>query len=272
MEQLVLIKGAGDLATGIAHRLYRCGFPIVMTELPEPTVIRRTVAFAEAVFSGRTTIEGVTAALHTLRDLPNLRNWNYIPVLIDPLAEAVAALKPIVLIDAIIAKRNTGTCISDAPLVIGVGPGFTAGVDAHLVVETARGHNLGRVIEKGAAEPNTGIPGEIAGFTKERILRAPCEGIFIAARSISDRVTARETVGTVNGQPVIASISGVLRGILHDGLKVKQGMKIGDVDPRANPEFCFTISDKARAIGGGVLEAMFSGAGGGLNCRQSGSR
>ena len=258
MQNIVLIKGAGDLATGIAHRLFRSKFSVVMTELPQPTVIRRTVAFAEAIYQGKVTVEGVTALHVTLDALSDFDFSAGIPVLVEPLPEVLSCLKPAVFVDATISKRNCGTAIGDAPVVIGVGPGFTAGQDVHFVVETARGHDLGRVITRGSALPNTGIPGEIGGYTTQRILRAPCEGIFNGLKDIGAIVEAGEIVGNVGDSPVLASIPGVLRGLLHTGLPVTPGMKIGDVDPRCKPEYCFSISDKARAIGGGVLEAIMS--------------
>ena len=179
-----------------------------------------------------------------------------VPLIIDPRAEVLARLRPTVVVDAIMAKRNTGTTITDAPIVIGLGPGFTAGVDVHAVIETNRGHNLGRIILSGSAEPHTGVPGPTAGYTVQRVLRAPCEGAFTGKRHIGDPVEAGEVVASVAGEPIAAKLAGVIRGLLADGLFVKAGMKVGDVDPRGVREHCFTISDKARSIGGGVLEAI----------------
>lgn len=261
MQQLVIIKGAGDLASGIAHRLSRSGFRVVMTELPQPTVIRRTAAFAQAVFSGQAVVEGVAAVRVELAEALATAEAGRIAVVVDPEGRAVKHLRPWAVVDAILAKRNTGTSITDASVVIGVGPGFSAGEDVHLVVETMRGHYLGRVIEKGAAIPNTGEPGEIGGQTTLRILRAPCPGVFRAVASIADIVSSGDVVGYVEKEPVKAAISGVLRGLLQDGLTVSTGMKIGDIDPRSVPEHCFSISDKARAIGGGVLEGLLFMAG-----------
>ena len=256
MSQFVIVKGAGDLASGIAHRLFRSGFPVIMTELPQPTVIRRTVAFAQAVFAGRMEIEGVVAVRAEMAEAFTILAKGQIPVVVDPEGLAVKCFHPWAVIDAIIAKRNCGTSISDAPGVIGVGPGFSAGEDVDLVVETMRGHYLGKVIKKGAAIPNTGEPGEIGGHTKLRIVRAPCSGIFKGVASIADRVSDGDVLGYVEEVPVIATISGVLRGLIQDGLRVNHQMKIGDIDPRSVPEHCFSISDKARAIGGGVLEGL----------------
>lgn len=256
MNRLIVIKGAGDIATGIAHRLYRSGFPVVTTELSQPTVIRRTVAFAEAVYTGNIVVEEVTAVKTSMEGALEVVEEGKIPVVVDPTGAVIKKINPWAVVDAILAKKNTGTEITDAPVVVGVGPGFTAGVDVHMVIETMRGHYLGRVIHAGDAIPNTGLPGEIAGYTKERVLRAPCDGIFQAQQKIGAVVSAGQVVARVNQQPVVAAISGVLRGILHDGLTVETGMKIGDIDPRCQPEHCFTISDKAKAIGGGVLEAL----------------
>jgi xanthine dehydrogenase accessory factor len=262
---LVVVKGGGDLATGVAHRLHRVGMKVVVTELAQPTVIRRAVAFASAVFEGEVTVEGVVA--HRVEDVAQamaLLPKGIIPVVVDPHAsvlrpervEGVQGLKPTVVVDAIIAKRNTGTQISDAPVVVALGPGFTAGLDAHAVIETNRGHDLGRVILEGQAAPDTGIPGPVMGYASERVVRAPGGGVFRGVKAIGDRVEAGDVVAHAGDQPVLAPISGVLRGLLADGLAVKEGMKVGDVDPRGVREHCFTISDKARALGGSVLEAI----------------
>lgn len=256
MNRLVVVKGAGDMATGIAHRLHRSGFRVITTELAKPTVIRRTVAFAEAIYEGKVVVEQVTAVKTALANARKVAEEGYVPVVVDPEGVVIKEFRPWAVVDAILAKRNTGTKISDAPVVVAVGPGFIAGEDAHAVIESMRGHFLGRVIYSGQALPNTGCPGEIGGYTKERILRAPCAGVFQAKRQICEPVTAGETVAWVNQVPVVAAVSGVLRGLLKDGLTVERGMKIGDIDPRCEPEHCFTISDKARAIGGGVLEAL----------------
>lgn len=255
-EILVLIKGAGDLATGVAHRLYMAGFPVVMTELAQPTVIRRTVSFAEAVYSKENTVEGLTGKLATFDNWQEILKKGYIPVVVDPEAEMVKRIRPTVIVDAIMAKRNLGTSAQQAPVVIALGPGFTAPKDAHAVIETQRGHHLGRVIYEGSALPNTGIPGEIGGKSVERVLRAPAKGIFKSCAQIGDYVQEGQIVAYVADQPVKSLLTGYLRGLLHDGLEVHQGMKIGDVDPRAERSHCFTISDKARALGGAVLEAM----------------
>ena len=257
MPVKVLIKGAGDLATGVAYRLHRVGMLVAMTEISKPTAIRRAVAFAQAVYSGFHTVEGITARrVESLEEIFNAWERDEIPVIVDPEARIRERLKPQVLVDAIMAKRNTGTSINDAPIVIALGPGFTAGVDCHAVIETNRGHYLGRVILKGQAQPNTGIPGEVGGESERRVLRSPADGIFHPLKEIGEFVEEGETVAEVNGMPVRARISGVLRGILYPGLEVRQGMKVGDVDPRGVREHCFTISDKSLAVAGGVLEAI----------------
>lgn len=256
MNRLIVVKGAGDMATGIAHRLVRSGFRVVTTEIVQPTVIRRTVAFAEAIYSGEVAVEGVKAVKASQEEVLQVLAAGKVPVLVDPEGTVIKSLRPWAVVDAIMAKRNIGTRLTDASVVVGVGPGFTAGEDVHAVVESMRGHYLGRVILSGQAIPNTGIPGEIGGYSKERILRAPCAGIFRAERAIGAEVAAGEVVARVNQQPVLAAIAGVLRGLLHAGIRVETGMKIGDIDPRCQPEHCFTISDKARAIAGGVLEAL----------------
>lgn len=253
---VALIRGAGDLASGVAVRLHRAGFAVVMSEIDRPTAVRRTVAFAEAVYQGSVEVEGIEGVkapdAETVR---RLLAAGKIPVMVDPEALIRREIAPLLLVDAILAKRNLGTRITDAPAVVALGPGFAAGVDAHAVIETKRGHALGRVIKQGEAHPDTGIPGEIGGFGEERVLRAPEAGVFEGTREIGDRVTADEIVGTVGDAPVRARLTGVLRGLVRSGLEVTAGSKLGDVDPRASREDCFLVSDKALAVGGGVLEA-----------------
>lgn len=260
---LVVIRGAGDLATGCAVRLARSGFGLVLTELPSPTVVRRTVAFAEAVHAGEAVVEGVRA--RRARDANEARAIvaaGHVAVLVDPAGHVAAELGPAVVVDARMAKRNLGTSLADAEIVVGLGPGFRAGRDVHAVIETNRGHMLGAVILDGEAEPNTGVPGEIAGHDVERLLRAAGPGTLRSHRAIGDRVEAGAVVADVDGQPVRAQIAGILRGLIRDGTVVRQRQKVGDVDPRARREHCFTVSDKARAVAGGVLEAILALRGG----------
>jgi xanthine dehydrogenase accessory factor len=262
----ILIKGAGDLASGVAYRLKRSGFAVVMTELPAPSLVRRTVSFGEAVYSGETTVEGLTARrVDTPADARALAATEIIPVLVDPQAAAVTALAPQVLVDAIMAKINSGTALRDAPLVVALGPGFTAGQDCHAIIETNRGHWLGRVIYPGGgpagdgrAEPDTGTPGQVKGHTAGRVLRAPAAGHVMAQARIGDQLEAGQLIATVGGQEVRAAFAGVLRGLVHANVPVTPGFKIGDLDPRGDVSHCFTLSDKSLAVGGGVLEAVLA--------------
>ena len=253
---LVVIRGGGDLATGVALRLYRARMQIVICEVAAPTSIRRTVCFSEAVRLGETAVEGVIARRAETAEVSALLEDGVIPVLVDPEARCIQALKPDAVVDAILAKRNLGTTMDMAPVVVAAGPGFTAGVAGHAVVETMRGHYLGRVIYSGSALPNTNIPGLIGGYAGERVLRAPADGIFQGARQIGDQVQAGDIAGYVAGVPMVCTIAGTLRGLLADGVPVTKGMKSGDVDPRCEPDYCVCASDKALAVGGGVLEAL----------------
>jgi len=256
-DLITIVKGGGEMGSGVVHRLVRSGFKVCITEIPEPLAVRREVSFCEAVFSGQQKVEGLIGKrFHNPEEVFRAWEEGLVPVLIDPECAVRKILKPEVIIDAILAKKRVTTQITDAPLVIGLGPGFRAGVDVHCVVETNRGHFLGRVIEGGEAEPDTGIPGVIGGYTWERVLRAPADGKFQGRRNIGERVQKGDVIAEVAGKPLITLIDGVLRGVLRDGVFVTEKMKVGDVDPRAMREHCFTISEKARAIGGGVLEAV----------------
>lgn len=257
-ELIVLIRGAGEIASGVAHRLQRSHFKVCMIEIPHPLAVRRAVAFSEAIYEGEKEVEDVRAKfISKPEEIESVWKKGDIPILIDPDGKKTRNFsKPDVLVDAIMAKRNLGTQVNDAPLVIGLGPDFAAGKDVHIVIETNRGHDLGKMILKGTAEPDTGIPGEIGGYMMERLLRTMKKGIFHPQKSIGDRVNKGLVVAVVDDFPVIAKISGVLRGLLREGAEVRKGMKVGDIDPRSKRESCFTISDKARAIGGGVLEAV----------------
>lgn len=265
---MVLIKGAGDLATGIAYRLKKSGLDVVMTEIHKPTTVRRTVAFSQAVFDNEIAIEGIKGIkVNNINEIyEEIREGN-IPIIIDEKAEVIKELRPDVVVDAIIAKKNLGTSIEDAPIVIGVGPGFEAKVDCHLVVETKRGHYLGKVIEEGSAIPNTGVPGNIGGYTKERIIRASSNGKIKPVVAIGDFVKKGDIVAYIDGVEVLAEIDGIVRGMLQEGIEVFKGMKSGDIDPRCEKDHCFTISDKARSIGGGVLEAIMYMSNNNLNLK-----
>jgi len=254
---LIVIRGGGDLASGVAVRLFRAGFSVMILEVDHPTVIRLPVSFARAVYEGKAIVEEIEAVLiPSWEKAKDTIKQGKIPVLIDPKGSCIKKLSPIVLVDAILAKRNLGTTIDQAPLVIGLGPGFTAGEDVEVVIETERGHKLGRVLYQGQAAPDTGIPGEVGGESKRRLLRAPAEGKIIPLRKIEDLVKEGEVIAEVEGIPLKAEISGVLRGLIYPQSWVTKGMKIGDIDPRGIKEYCFTVSDKARSIGGAVLEAI----------------
>ncbi len=255
---MVVVKGAGEMASAAAWRLYMANIRrIVMLETARPLAVRREVAFSEAVYAGSKTVEGVRALKAAgVEQISRIWDQGQIAVTVDPEAAALRDIRPDVLVDAILAKQNLGTRLSDAPLVIGLGPGFTAGEDVHVVVETQRGHHLGRIITTGSAEPNTGIPGSVAGVTEDRVLRAPGEGEFLSSCRIGDRVEKGAAIGRVAGMEVVGRIDGVLRGLIRPGTWVTTGLKIGDIDPRGNVSHCSTISDKARAIAGSVLEAV----------------
>ena len=295
---LIICRGAGDLATGIIHRLHRAGHRVIALETDYPAAIRRQVSFCEAVYDGSAAVEGVTARLvpaladaetdtetySGINDTPAAHiaseKWDSsvieavleageVPLLIDPKGESIALLKPDVVVDAIIAKKNLGTTINMAPLVIGVGPGFTAGQDVHLVIESMRGHNLARIITDGMAQPNTGVPGNIAGFTSERVIHAPAAGYIHDVRKIGDIVQKGDEIARIYPDkesydnalseyvPVNATITGIIRGLIREGYYFRKGFKIADIDPRESElTNCFTISDKARSIAGSVLETV----------------
>ena len=262
-EKLIVVRGGGDLATGTIHRLWSAGLRVLVLEAEHPAAIRRQVSLCEAVYEGETTVEGLRAVrVASLAEADAVWAQNAVPVLVDPKGNCLAAAKPAVLVDAIIAKKNLGTTLDMAPLTIALGPGFVAGQDVDVVVETKRGHKLGRIIREGAAAPNSGVPGIIGGYGAERVLHAQAAGIFRNLHSIADFVEAGEAVAeieTPDGQrlPVVTQISGILRGLLRDGYPVTKGFKVADVDPRrAELENCFLISDKARCIAGSVLELI----------------
>ena len=255
----VLIRGGGELASAVACRMAESHFNVIMTEVSRPQAVRRNVSFCEVVYEGRKTVEGKTVRLvASAGEARAAWKAGEMALIVDPDTTIRSELKPDVEIDAIIAKKNLGTRITDAELVIGLGIGFEAGKDVHIVIETNRGHNLGRVMLEGIAEPDTGDPGNIGGYTTERVMRAPRGGTFETVKKIGDMVKAGDIVAYVEGEPVKAAIPGVVRGLLRDGTPVTKGLKAGDVDPRGNKEYCYTISDKGRTISGGVLEAILA--------------
>lgn len=255
---MIVVRGGGDLASGVVYRLHRAGFAVAVLELPEPLFVRRPVSYGEAVYSGTLTVEGVTARLTDVENIAVVLGEDTIAVLVDPIGEALERLKPLAVIDARMEKRNLGTTLQDAPLVVGLGPGFTAGLDCHAVIETNRGHDLGRVIAHGPAEADTGEPGSVQNQTHSRVLRASAEGYVRPLAAIGDTIESGTSIAEIGGQPVIAAFRGVLRGLIHERVRVSAGMKIGDLDPRAERENCFSISDKSLAIGGAAVEAVLS--------------
>ena len=259
-DRLVLVRGGGDLGSGVALRLWRAGFPVVVLERPNPVAVRRTVSFSEAVYDGEARVEeGVSYRAETPRQAATMARQGVIAVLVDTDAHtACDALLPYAVVDAIMAKRNTGTDTGLAPLVIALGPGFTAGCEVHAVVETNRGPDLGRVIWRGHAVADTGLPAPVAGQSNARVLRAPAAGVLRARRQIRDIVEMGDTVATVHGEPIAAQFHGLVRGLARDGLTVSSGMKIGDLDPRLDPRLCDFVSDKSLAIAGGVMEALLT--------------
>jgi xanthine dehydrogenase accessory factor len=262
MKDLIIVRGGGDLATGTIYKLHKCGFPILILEVAKPSAIRRNVAFSEAVYQGTQTVEDVTCyCAESLAQAKSLLQEGKLVVLVDPKGDSIAELKPLAVVDAILAKKNLGTNKSMAPITVALGPGFTAGEDVDAVIETKRGHNLGRVLWQGTAAPNTGVPGLIGGYGKERVIHCPAAGILRNVCKITDTVTKGQEIAVVeteNGKvPVLASLDGLLRGLIRDGYPVTKGFKIADIDPRTEEyQNCFTISDKARCIAGGVVEAI----------------
>ena len=262
MKNLIIVRGGGDLATGTIYKLKKSGFPVLILEVAKPSAIRRNVAFCEAVYQGAQTVEDMTCYFaESLEQAEALLREGKLAVLVDPMGESISGLKPLAVVDAILAKKNLGTSRDMAPITVALGPGFTAGVDVDAVVETKRGHHLGRVLWSGSAAANTGIPGIIGGFGKERVIHCPAEGILRNVKHITDTVSKGDIIALVetgNGTiPVKATLDGILRGLIRDGYPVNVGFKMADIDPRADEYHnCFTISDKARCIAGGVLEAI----------------
>lgn len=258
----IAVKGAGEMASGVAVRLWRSGMKrIVMMEIEYPLAVRRDVSFCEAVHDGKSSVEGIEATrVEGQAEIRAAWENGQVAIIVDPEWSILKKLKPQILIDATLAKKNLGTNKNDAPLVIGLGPGFRAPDDVDRVIETMRGHYLGSVITSGAAQANTGVPGNIGGQTIKRVLRSPAAGIFVSQKNITDTVQSGDVVATVNGQPVTAETDGVIRGLIREGTTVTKGVKVGDIDPRGNVEYCCTVSEKSRAIGGAVLEAILGAA------------
>ncbi len=253
----VVVRGGGDMGTGVAHRLYKSGFCVTVLEIEQPVVIRRKVAFAQAVFDGQVVVENVKAVKAAgSREIEDIVMAGAVPVLVDPNCTVLQDSGSDVFIDATLSKKNTGVHRDMAPITIALGPGFKAGEDVDAVIETNRGHALGKVIYEGYAEPNTGVPEAVKGYTEERVLRAPCDGIVRNAVEIGNVIRKSDVVCCVDKTQVLAAINGVLRGVIREGMQVKRGLKIGDIDPRGVKEYCCLISDKARAVAGGVLEAI----------------
>ncbi|MGN0423333.1 MAG: selenium-dependent molybdenum cofactor biosynthesis protein YqeB [Lachnospiraceae bacterium] len=264
-DKLIIVRGGGDLATGTIHRLWSAGFPVLVLETSHPAAIRRQVSICEAVYDGEVTVEGMKGIrIDREEEVLDVIERGEVPVLADPEGRAVRNLHPIIVIDAILAKKNLGTHRSMAPLTVALGPGFEAGKDVDVVIETKRGHNLGRIIRLGCAAANTGIPGNIGGYSVERVIHAEQAGIFHNICKIGDIVTKGEEIAWIEQPdgsrcPVPATISGILRGLLREGYPIPQGFKIADIDPRIEElDNCFTISDKARCIAGSVLEVVMS--------------
>ncbi len=262
MKNLIIVRGGGDLATGTIYKLHKCGFPVLVLEVPKPSAIRRNAAFSEAVYEGHQKVEDVTCYLaDSIAEAEKLLAEGKLTMLVDPKGEAIARLRPMAVVDAILAKKNLGTSKAMAPITVALGPGFEAGIDVDAVVETQRGHNLGRVLWQGKAAPNTGIPGIIGGYGKERVIYSPAAGILRNVCHITDTVKKGQTIAFIETDaepiPVTATLDGLLRGLIRDGYPVPAGFKIADIDPRVEEyENCFTISDKSRCIAGGVVEAI----------------
>ena len=262
MENLVIVRGGGDLATGTIYKLYKCGFSVLVLEIENPSAIRRNVAFSEAVYLGKQTVEDVTCVLaHSQEEARTLLAEGNVVILVDPEGECIPSFRPLAVIDGILAKKNLGTHMGMAPITIALGPGFEAGEDVDAVIETKRGHNLGRVIRRGGAAANTGVPGTIGGYGKERVIHSPGTGVLRNKMKITDTVQKGDIIAVIETEtgniPVAATIHGILRGLIRDGYQVTEGFKIADIDPRVEEyNNCFTISDKARCIAGGVVEAL----------------
>ena len=261
-DNLIIFRGAGELASGAIRRLILAGFPVIALEMENPLCIRRTVSFATAVYDGESEVEGVRGKLFEIGDESlNGAKKSIAAIIIDPDGKSIDNLSPSILVDARMMKKNSDVTRKSAPVVIALGPGYTAPEDVHYVVETVRGHNLGRVISEGTALPDTGVPGKLGGESAKRVLRAPISGIFNSIVKLGEMVSEGEVVGELSGTEIKSELNGLLRGLLHDGVEVSEGMKIGDIDPRGIRDYMNSVSDKANAIAGGVMEAVFRGLG-----------
>lgn len=259
MSLLVMVRGGGDLASGVVLRLVKTGMKVVVLELPNPVSVRRSVSFSEAVFDKRVLIEGVSGVLASTPDeVKELHSKGAVPVIVDPQGSMILSLHPQVLVDGRMTKKVPETGMDAAPLVIGLGPGFTAGLDCHAVIETQRGHFLGHVIWQGQAEPDTGSPETVLNRQDDRVLRSPGAGVFHTSIKIGEKIQTGQILGEVEGKNLVATFPGILRGMIHDGVVVNAGMKIGDLDPRFDERLTHFVSDKSLAVGGGVLEAILS--------------
>lgn len=262
MNKLIIVRGGGDIATGTIMKLKNSGFSVLILETAYPSAIRRNVAFSEAVYTGRQTVEEMTCELaENLPEAISMIGEGRLPVLVDERCACINEVHPIAIVDAILAKKNLGTHREMCPITVALGPGFVAGEDVDAVVETKRGHRLGRVLYSGSAAENTGVPGVIAGYGRERVIHSPAAGVLRNVAKITDLVEEGQVIAEIETAqgvvPVHASLTGLLRGLIRDGYPVTEGFKIADIDPRAEEyDNCFTVSDKARCIAGGVLEAI----------------
>ncbi|SDL10646.1 selenium-dependent molybdenum cofactor biosynthesis protein YqeB [Natronincola ferrireducens] len=257
LKNIAVIRSGGDIGTAIAHKLLRCGFKVLILEKASPLAIRRTVSFSEAIFDGETEVEGIKAVkVHEIDGIIGAWADNNVPIMVDETGSIIKEIPVDIVVDAILAKKNLGTYRGMAPITIGVGPGFQAGIDVDVVIETNRGHDLGRLIFQGSAEADTGIPGVIMGFGKERVIKAPCDGKIKIIKDIGETVCKEEVIAYIDKTPIKATIDGVVRGMIKEFTSIKTGLKIADIDPRGKLDHCYTMSDKARAIAGGVLEAI----------------
>lgn len=257
-DEIIVVRGAGDIATGTIQKLKRAGFSVVSLEVSKPSSIRRNVCLSEAIYDGECNVEDIVAKkADSLEEMYNVLNENKVCIIVDSKGDLIEKIKPIAVIDGTLCKKNIGTNKSMAEITIALGPGYEAGKDVDIVIETNRGHNLGRLIFEGPAEKNTGIPGVIKGYGKERVVYSPCAGKLHIIKDIGDLVEKGEPICKISDEYVYATMSGLLRGMIREGFEVKKGFKIADIDPRIEEKKnCDLISDKARCIGGAVLEGI----------------